>query len=328
MSTKPTIFIGSSSQCKHLMDLLYKELYEEFKLERWDKGFFEPSRFPLECLEDKVRTCDYAIFILNSDDMVIGKHSVTAKTRDNVIFEYGLFMGILGRNNVFLLEPNPDCIKVTFPSDFYGITTIRYEYDKDKPDMVGAGIHIKEQIKRLEEEKGNAHKMDVWPLKIAVISGDEACAERLKNSLKKYDSTFMTLNIYDNYADMRKAMDDRQIDCAFVDIFSVHFDEGIDMLFYARDRHREIGFAFYGSQEELYSLTQIGGMRGSTLQHYWKLQKDASDESYQISLEDILIMFYIYKLTNGRFGEMPGGVVTRIFKPDVIGKLNEWKGFI
>ncbi len=153
MRNKPRIFIGSSSKSKCLMDLLHKELSQDFELKRWDKGFFEPSKFPLESLEDKVKTCDYAIFILHPDDILLNEKDFTIKTRDNVIFECGLFMGVLGRDNIFLLEPNPNYIKVTFPSDFYGITTIRYEYDGKEADMIEAGIRIKEQIEIQEKKK-------------------------------------------------------------------------------------------------------------------------------------------------------------------------------
>lgn len=139
MSRKPRIFIGSSSEGKPLLDDLYLELSHDFELVRWDKGFFEPSKYTLECFEDKASTHDYAIFILHPDDKIIRNDTLKIKTRDNVVFEYGLFFSVLGRDNVFLLEPDPNYVKVDFPSDFYGITTIRYDYKNNKPDMIIPG---------------------------------------------------------------------------------------------------------------------------------------------------------------------------------------------
>lgn len=328
MKTKPKIFIGSSSKCIRLLDLLHKELAHDFELKRWDKEFFEPSKFPLECLEEKAKICDYAIFILHPDDIIVTEKDISVKTRDNVIFEYGLFMGVLGRKNIFLLEPNPNCIKVTFPSDFYGISTIRYECDGDVADMIEAGIHIKEQIEIHEKEKNYIDNKKNWPLKVSIISCDKCYIEKLKEGLKKYENNLITLEIHDNYFDAKKAMDNKKMDCAIIDVFSINLNEGIDVILYARDRHREIGFSIYGTYQELQSLTKINGIRGNTLEHYWKLQKDANYESFQISVEDTLIMFFIYKLTGGHFGEISGHVIDKIFKPNVIGMLNEWKKFV
>lgn len=328
MKIKPRIFIGSSSKCIKLLDLLYKELIHDFELKRWDKEFFEPSKFPLECLEEKAKICDYAIFILHPDDIIVTEKDITVKTRDNVIFEYGLFMGVLGRDNIFLLEPNPNYIKVTFPSDFYGITTIRYAYDGNEADLIEAGIHIKEQIEKQEKRKNNINSKRIWPLRVSIISCDTLYTERLKEGLKKYESDSITLEIYNNYSDAKKAMDSKKIDCIIIDVFSINLDEGIDVILYARDRHREIGFSIYGTKQELHLLTKINGIRGNTLEHYWKLQKDINDESFQISIEDTLIMFFIYKLTGGHFGEMSGTVIDKIFRPNVIGMLNEWEKFV
>ncbi len=136
------------------------------------------------------------------------------------------------------------------------------------------------------------------------------------------------MEIHNNYSDAKKAMDNKKIDCAIIDMFSINLDEGIDVILYARDRHREIGFSIFGTSQELHSLTKMSGIRGNTLEHYWKLQKDANDESFQISVEDTLIMFFIYKLSGGRFGEISGDVIDKIFKPNVIGTLNEWKRFV
>lgn len=325
---KPKIFIGSSAKCKCLLDSLYIQLSDDYKVIRWDKEFFEPSKFPMECLEEKAKIFDFAIFILHPDDIMVNERDVTIKTRDNVIFEYGLFMGVLGRNNVFLLEPNPNHLKVTFPSDFYGITTIRYDYDENEVDMVGVGIRIKEQINIQEKRKANIIGKNMWPLRVSIISCDQTYVTKLMNCIRRYDNELITLTVFDNYADAMEAMRNKEMDCAFVDIFSIDFEQGIDMILYARDRHREIGFAIYGDNIELRLLLKVNNIHNFTLEHYWKLKKDANIESFQISVEDTLIMFYIYKLTGGHFGEVSGDVITKIFKPNVIGGISAWSDFI
>ena len=56
-----------------------------------------------------------------------GKSAAT--TRDNVIFELGMFIGRIGRQRSFLVEPRGEEVKL--PSDLSGITTLGYKYDKD-----------------------------------------------------------------------------------------------------------------------------------------------------------------------------------------------------
>ncbi|MFM0007473.1 nucleotide-binding protein [Paraburkholderia dipogonis] len=46
--------------------------------------------------------------------------------RGNVVFEIGLFMGRLGKDRAFLMEPGDYIVKL--PSDLTGITAITYRY--------------------------------------------------------------------------------------------------------------------------------------------------------------------------------------------------------
>jgi Predicted nucleotide-binding protein containing TIR -like domain len=328
MNQKPRIFIGASTEGKDVLDALYLELNNDFELVRWDRSFFEPSKYTLECFEDKARLHDFAIFILHPDDQVISRGVKKSKTRDNVIFEYGLFFSVLGRNNVFLLEPELSDDKIYFPSDFYGITTIRYDYENGKPDMISAGIHIKNHINKQIEMQSYYSNRSLWPLKVSIISRDKTSIDKLQLALSKYDKQVLTTLVYENFNDVKEAMIKKQIDCAFIDIFSLDSTLGIDLIAYARDRHRDIGFALYGNSSDLYSLPGVEGGWRLTLEHFWKLQKDSNNESFQISVEDMIIMFFIYRLSGGCFGEEPGNIIKNIFKPDVIGMLKEWKDCI
>ena len=330
MTQKPKIFLGSSAEGLPLLNDLYIQLEDDFELMLWkNTDFFEPSKYTLECFEDKAADYDFAIFLLHPDDLIISKGVPTLKTRDNVVFEYGLFFSAIGRSNVFLLEPNPKYAKVVFPSDLYGITTIQYDYANDKPKMVGAAIKIKRvieaQIKRQMAEKSTLQaNKQLWPLKIAIISGDHNGVSRLHLELKKYNPQLLTTTIYENYGNAKEAMSKEEIHCVFIDIFSLDTRQGIDLISYARDRHRNIGFAIYGKSKDLYTLPMVEEFWRSTLQHFWKLQMDANNESFRISVEDIIVMFFIYRLSCGYFGEVPGSIVKNIFQPNVIGAIKEW----
>ncbi len=77
-----------------------------------------------------------------------GKESVRA--RDNVIFELGLFMGVLGRERT-LIVVNKD---VTYPSDLLGITHFPYEpNDEDlHASMTSTAAKIRQHIKKVQNK--------------------------------------------------------------------------------------------------------------------------------------------------------------------------------
>lgn len=55
------------------------------------------------------------MFILAPDDMTFSKDETKPAPRDNVLFESGLFMGVLGRERVFLVYDQAVGLKI--PSD-------------------------------------------------------------------------------------------------------------------------------------------------------------------------------------------------------------------
>jgi predicted nucleotide-binding protein len=85
------------------------------------------------------RASDFAIILLSGDDMGasrlqyemagVGIHALKYRTRQNVILELGFFYGLLGWENVFVLEkeplkPYPDFER---PSDLNGVLWDRYD---------------------------------------------------------------------------------------------------------------------------------------------------------------------------------------------------------
>ena len=62
---------------------------------------FAPSAFPIESLEQVLRTVDFAALVLSPDDTVVSRGTTTDAPRDNIIFELGLFMGVLGHFRTF-----------------------------------------------------------------------------------------------------------------------------------------------------------------------------------------------------------------------------------
>jgi len=345
MGKKSRVFIGSSSECKPFLDALYVELERDFDLYPWDYNFFQPSSFALEDFEKKAKQFDFAIFILHPDDYTISRENIMATTRDNVIFEIGLFIGAIGRKNVLLLEPflapNNDLtiktpqdtyissydVAMKLPTDVLGITTIKYDYSAGAKSMYGAAIRIKTYISSCCQSE-NPNILSLWPLKVAIVSRDDRYAEKLHSVLKTYDEKIIVSVIHSSIAGAKDAIVNQQVDGIFIDIFSFEESEGVDLIFYTRDRRKGIGFSIFGTYDQLYRFSGIDVVWKRTLEHFWRLPKDTADTSFLFAVEDILVLFFLYKLSGGNMGDNPGGMLRKVFVPDVIGTPSEWKNYL
>jgi CRP/FNR family cyclic AMP-dependent transcriptional regulator len=122
---RPTLFIGSSTEMLKTARKIRRELNRETVNARlWTDGVFRPSRFPLEELEQQVRSADFAILVVGPDDTVTSRGSARSVPRDNVVFELGLFMGALGRYRTLVVTPSGADIKI--PTDLLGLTVVKF----------------------------------------------------------------------------------------------------------------------------------------------------------------------------------------------------------
>src|SRR6476659_5252230 len=124
--TKPKVFIGSSLENLAVAHLLSKGLKKKGVAPKvWNEGVFGLNKGFLEVLNEEGPKYDYAVFVLAPDDMTTSKGEQRLSVRDNVLFEGGLFMGVLGRARVFFVYDKAVEIKV--PSDFAGVTLAEYD---------------------------------------------------------------------------------------------------------------------------------------------------------------------------------------------------------
>ena len=120
--TKPRIFLGSSGQQAKLLDSLTRGLEDVADVEPWTTTF-NPGTSTLQRLVDLTHEVDFAAFIFAQDDWTShGEAPGQASPRDNVVFEAGLFGGVLGMRRTFILHANG----AKLPSDLLGLTCVRY----------------------------------------------------------------------------------------------------------------------------------------------------------------------------------------------------------
>ena len=139
VNSRPGLFVGCSAESIPIADIIREEFKcDPVEITMWTEGVFAPSAFPIESLEQVLRTVDFAALVLSPDDTVISRGATTHAPRDNIIFELGLFMGVLGHSRTFLIYPRG--IEVKIPTDLAGITPLTYslELEGDEPKLMSA----------------------------------------------------------------------------------------------------------------------------------------------------------------------------------------------
>jgi hypothetical protein len=127
---KPRIFLGSSGKQAKLLQTLTRGLEEVADVEPWTTTF-NPGTTTLGRLVELTREVDFAAFVFALDDWTSVEPTSPeageevrgqASPRDNVVFEAGLFGGVLGMDRTFILHANG----AKLPSDLLGLTCVRY----------------------------------------------------------------------------------------------------------------------------------------------------------------------------------------------------------
>jgi len=149
--TRPSVFIGSSSEGLEFARAVRSLLYQDAEITIWNEGFFGLGNTFIETLINALPRFDFAILVLTPDDLINSRELESFGPRDNVIFELGLFMGRLGRSRAFVLHQSNATLKI--PSDLSGMTAATYEWpreDKSYRSAVGAACDsIREVIRDL-----------------------------------------------------------------------------------------------------------------------------------------------------------------------------------
>lgn len=151
---KPRIFLGSSGKQEKLLQALTRGLGDIGQVEPWTTSF-NPGVSTLERLIELTREVDFAVFIFAQDDWTAGgpaEPSGQASPRDNVVFEAGLFGGVLGMRRTFILHAHG----AKLPSDLLGLTAVRYD-----GDMTSAGMRaINQKLRQAIEDEGRLARIE------------------------------------------------------------------------------------------------------------------------------------------------------------------------
>jgi predicted nucleotide-binding protein len=131
---RPRIFASSSSEACDVAYALQEQLEDEADVTVWTQRVFEPSHYTLESLLSAVGASDVGVFVFSPDDSLRVRGEDVLCPGDNVLLEFGLFLGRHGLNRCFMLVPSG----LRVATDLEGLTTLRYRCDRDDNNLVAA----------------------------------------------------------------------------------------------------------------------------------------------------------------------------------------------
>jgi hypothetical protein len=160
MNKPKTIFIASASEDTTITMMIAEAIRDAqistslcFVLEPkpWFKEEFTLNHANLHSLVKFPKKYDYACFLFTPRDTIISKDMTSLRVRDNVVFEFGLFVSQKdGINKSFIIHPDDNNLKLA--SDIAGIVTVKYTHTSN-PQFLSANIKaaVARIIKAIEE---------------------------------------------------------------------------------------------------------------------------------------------------------------------------------
>ncbi len=155
---KPRIFLGSSGKQQELVEALTGDLGDIAVVEPWTT-VFNPGVSTLERLLELTREVDFAALVFAADDWTTSAAasapdaaSGQASPRDNVVFEAGLFGGVLGMRRTFILHAHG----AKLPTDLLGLTCVRYDGTTTEAEIDA----ITRKLKKAIEDEGRLARIE------------------------------------------------------------------------------------------------------------------------------------------------------------------------
>lgn len=157
---KPIIFVGSSAESVSIARAIQDNLKDDAEVVVWDQGTFDLSSYNLEALSVALQRSDFGIFVFKPEDYVKIRDEEHRTVRDNVLFELGLFMGHLGRDRSFIVQPR-GLEKLHLPTDLTGINVATY----DHPSSAGGNLRaaLSPACNQIREKLYPARNEMPWP---------------------------------------------------------------------------------------------------------------------------------------------------------------------
>ena len=161
---RPRIFIGSSSEGLSVAERVKNFFSASYDCFLWTDDIFKNNESFLDTLLKSASLFDFAFLIFSADDMELVRDNVFDAPRDNVLFEYGLFLGRVGVDRAYIIAEKD----IKIPTDMLGITYTRYETE-DKIATATLEIGLEKLKKQIDDNVKLGH-LGLLPSTVLAIS--------------------------------------------------------------------------------------------------------------------------------------------------------------
>lgn len=155
MQSLPRVFVASSGEAVRLAQAVEQNL-RSAEVRVWSTpDVFYPGHNLIDELNRNLKHSDFGVFIFAGDDELKIKGQKLQAVRDNVILELGMFIGHLGKERSFIIQPKG--ISLRLPTDLLGVLTLDYDKDRAREEpasaLRAACTQIEDAIKRQHKRR-------------------------------------------------------------------------------------------------------------------------------------------------------------------------------
>jgi hypothetical protein len=162
---KPLVFGGSARENNEVVAELGRVLLPIADLVPWWlNDTFKPGYATLDGLLAAASKFDFAIFVFAPDDVTRSRKKTFFTPRDNVVFEYGLFLGALGKDRTFPIVQNSNERPVKVPTDLLGIGIEPFTYAnrENLTAALSALVRSKLEVPITQEGRRTFNLIESW----------------------------------------------------------------------------------------------------------------------------------------------------------------------
>lgn len=161
---KTRIFIGSSKEGLEIAEHIKLQLSNKYECYLWTDDIFKFNESFLYTLLKEASLFDFGILVASKDDFSTIRDNTFDTPRDNVIFEFGLFLGRIGTSRAFVIQE----IGAKLPTDLLGITVPQFEKTIPLSNSISLNNEI-ERISKTIDEKITLGELGLLPSTVLAI---------------------------------------------------------------------------------------------------------------------------------------------------------------
>ncbi len=189
MEDKPTVFIGSSTEGLPVANAIKSIFGQQADVEVWNSGgIFTKNQSFLRSLLDMASLFEFAVLVFTKDDISLIRGQSYETARDNVLFEFGLFLGKLGPRRVFTLVEKD----LKLPSELDGISLDSFSRLKDGNPTAGLSKTVSKIVSSILEYHLNTTEFSNLPSTSLAIGYFQNFLSRVCDKLDDFEPVLIS----------------------------------------------------------------------------------------------------------------------------------------